>query len=684
MNPRRWVVLALLVAVLPAAAAERSITLKVTKQRLSEVVRQISEQAGVPVRVAAHAQKEIPTLDVEGSLEKVLGVVARLAGLTVRREGRGYVLEPEAKPADPPPLSELISNPAADVIASVKPRVALVIAYLSAEQARAQGTAFVAGTDGLLVTNAHVVKGAAAIQVVFADGTAYYAVIAAMDEDKDLAVLRVPARFPEPLRLGDSDELREGDDVALTGYPLALELLRNGIPLYASTAKATVNAVRPGRSLVHQQSMLYIQIDAPINPGNSGAPLYRLDSGVVVGVVQSKLAYEYVQDTGVGFAIPINAVRRLLAEARANTISPPTTPPVPLTASNVPLALPPPLAEGDSAGGAEATSAKPPLTRPFDLLRITQVPPIPEPAPVPGVIALHAPGGKMAVDPQRPRLYAVDYGGNSVVIIDTDAGKVVRRLFTGSKPYGVAIGAEGRFLYVANSGGSEISVIDLDALTPLGCIPLSFRPFDLLLGPAGRLYTTPSGAARSSVRAIDLHREMEVALGGTPVLGDTLLAASPTAGKIFLAERGENATALLQCEGVGKLAPVDADASLIGTRIQDLLLSPDGKRLYVASDSLTYVSVLDAETLRPLGQLEVGQPPAAVALSADGQTAYVCHRAPRIDRFDTRTFLRTGTLSLPAASLRCAVSPDGKKLFAQLATGIVIRGTDAFGPPTPE
>ena len=176
-----------------------------------------------------------------------------------------------------------------------------------------------AGTDGLLVTNAHVVKGAAAIQVVFADGT-YYAVIAAMDEDKDLAVLRVPARFPEPLRLGDSDELREGDDVALTGYPLALELLRNGIPLYASTAKATVNAVRPGRSLVHQQSMLYIQIDAPINPGNSGAPLYRLDSGVVVGVVQSKLAYEYVQDTGVGFAIPINAVRRLLAEARANTI----------------------------------------------------------------------------------------------------------------------------------------------------------------------------------------------------------------------------------------------------------------------------------------------------------------------------------------------------------------------------
>ena len=76
----------------------------------------------------------------------------------------------------------------------------------------------------------------------------------------------------------------------------------------------------------------------------------------------------------------------------------------------------------------------------------------------------------------------MDYGGNSVVVIDTDAGKVVRRLFTGSKPYGVAVGAEGRFLYVANSGGSEISVIDLDALTPLGCIPLSFRPFDLLLG----------------------------------------------------------------------------------------------------------------------------------------------------------------------------------------------------------
>jgi len=173
--------------------------------------------------------------------------------------------------------------------------------------------------------------------------------------------------------------------------------------------------------------------------------------------------------------------------------------------------------------------------------------------------------------------------------------------------------------------------------------------------------------------------------GGTPLAGGAVLAASPAGGHVFAAERAEEGAVLLQGDAAGKLslAPV-ADPSVLGTRIQDIALSPDGARLYVAGVALTYVSVLDAKTLRPLGQLEVGDAATAVALSSDGQTAYVCHRKEHVDRFDTRTFLRTGTLPLPAAPLRCAVSANGSRLFAQLPTGIVIRDTGAFGPPVNE
>ncbi|MBI3948352.1 MAG: trypsin-like peptidase domain-containing protein [Armatimonadetes bacterium] len=684
---RAWLSLALLLALRsPAAGADPEMALRLdTPRPLSEVARLLSERSGVPVRVDANGGAPVGPVDLDPlPLRKVLAIVARWAKVEVRQEGDGYVLAATAgglaaAPAAPMP------TPPGEVIARIKPLVALVIAYFPNERARAQGTGFIAGIDSLVVTNYHVVRGGTPIQVLFEEGT-YFAALAAYDEDSDLAVLRVGARFRGALRLGDSDQLREGDDVALTGFPMALELLENGIPLYSSTAKATVNAIRPGRGAVSEEPMPFIQIDAPVNPGYSGGPLYRLDNGQVVGVVQSKIAYDQTQDSGVSFAVPVNRVRRLLAAARANPVAPPSEEEAKQLAASIPLALR--LQPVSPPGGGEPASQPfPSITRPFDLLPPVSAAVVPNPplADIPGLIPLHAPGGKMLVDPARPRLYAADFGGNSVAVIDTEKESVVERIFAGSKPYGLAVGPGGRTLYVANSGGSEIALVDLEKMTAIGRIPLSLRPFDLALGPGGRILVTAAGGARAGLRSIDLRRQMELPVEGSPLAGGAILAVSGTGENGFAVERGDAPAALFALQGATRLAPaLVRDAGVLGTNVQDVALSPDGSRLYIASLSLGYVSVLDATNLRPLGQLEVGSAPAAVKLSPDGLTAYVCHGKKHVDRFDTRTFLRTGSLPLPDVPLRVAVSNDGGKLFVQLSGGVLVREAAAIGPPVAE
>lgn len=664
----------------PASAAERTVTVRTPQpQPLVEVVRLIAEQSGVPVRVEGETLARVSVDLEERSVAQALALVARLARMQVQPEGEGFVLKPLA-PAPAPEPAGPVPTPASEVIARVKPHVALVVASVPAERASAQGTAFSISVDGLLVTNYHVVRGASMIYVVFPDNTAYFAVVAAHDENQDLAILRVDARFKEHLRLGDSDQAREGDDVALTGYPMALELLKNGITLYSSTAKCTVNAVRPGKGMNNEETS-FIQIDAPVNPGSSGGPLFRLDTGQVIGVVQAKIAYDQAQDSGVSLAIPINAVRPLIKAARANPVAPPTDQEIEKLSAAIPATL-----RAQSAAPTvpvePASEVMTAITRPFELLPAEPSPSIPEPAAAPGLIPLYAPGGRMLADPTRPRLYVADFGGNSVCVIDTTTGQLVRRIFTGSKPYGLAIASDGRTLYVANSGGSELFLLDLEKLTPLGLIPLSFRPFDLVLGPGERLFVTSSGPARTQPRMIDLRRQIETGIGDLPLEGGAILAASTETG--FVCERVEAPTPLFEI-AAGRLTAVQTgDAGSLGAGIQDLFLSPDGKRLYVASRSLGYVSVLDAQSYRPLGQLDVGGAPGGIALSPDGATAYVWQGKARIDRFDTRTFLRTGTLALSTPALRVVTSADGARLFIQVAGGIQVERTDAFAPPRPE
>ena len=173
-----------------------------------------------------------------------------------------------------------------------------------------QGSGFVLDRAGHIVTNHHVVAGAGAVAVVFADGTRAEATVVGSDASTDLAVLRVqsPAASLVALELADSDAVRVGDPVVAIGSPFGLE---------QTVTAGIVSAV--GREIGSPNGFAIddaIQTDAAINHGNSGGPLLDLD-GRVVGV-NSQIESESGGNDGVGFAVPAKTVQRIAATLMAD------------------------------------------------------------------------------------------------------------------------------------------------------------------------------------------------------------------------------------------------------------------------------------------------------------------------------------------------------------------------------
>lgn len=169
---------------------------------------------------------------------------------------------------------------------------------------RGQGSGFVWDLDGHIVTNAHVVDDADQVQVKFSDGTVTIAEVVGLDAHSDLAVLRIdPEGYPlMPVARGNIDEVNVGDRVAAIGNPFGFEgTLTSGI----------VSAI--GRSIPALTSFSIpeaIQTDAVINPGNSGGPLLN-ERGEVIGV-NAQIRVSDLGNTGIGFAIPISIVERVV------------------------------------------------------------------------------------------------------------------------------------------------------------------------------------------------------------------------------------------------------------------------------------------------------------------------------------------------------------------------------------
>jgi serine protease Do len=181
---------------------------------------------------------------------------------------------------------------------------------------RTGGSGVILDANGYIITNSHVIEGARRVQVMVPRaaagqtsilrrrGVSMDATIVGIDQETDLAVLKVQEKNLPALTLGDSDNLRQGQLVFALGSPLGLE---------NSVSMGIVSAV--GRQLELDDPMVYIQTDAPINPGNSGGPLVDTN-GRVVGI-NTLILSQGGGNEGLGFAAPSNIVRTVFEQIKA-------------------------------------------------------------------------------------------------------------------------------------------------------------------------------------------------------------------------------------------------------------------------------------------------------------------------------------------------------------------------------
>jgi len=207
-----------------------------------------------------------------------------------------------------------------EVVDRVLPAVVNVVA--SSDQGEGEGTGFIVRSDGIIVTNFHVVEGASRVTVVTSDAepVRYDARVIGGDIEADLAVLDIEATDLPTVPLGDSADLRLGQQVVAIGYALGLE----GGPSVTTgiVSSLTRRIVVPDQNCQEcdQQRRVYaevIQTDAAINPGNSGGPLVNL-AGEVVGINTAGAG----SAENIGFAIQIDAAEPIIFAAAASPSAP--------------------------------------------------------------------------------------------------------------------------------------------------------------------------------------------------------------------------------------------------------------------------------------------------------------------------------------------------------------------------
>ena len=238
---------------------------------------------------------------------------AALGGYVAGQSGTTSTEPSTAAPAVAAQTVAVETGSISELVQAVRPSVVSVHQSVTQSgtglQGRAAGTGFVLTADGYIVTNDHVVAEGDDTTVTFADGTSEEATIVAADPSRDLAVLKVDRTDLQPLAVGNSDELRIGDQLVAVGYALDLD----GEPSVTAgilSAKQRSITSENGVQLVN-----LLQTDTAINPGNSGGPLINAN-GEVVGINTAIAG----QAQNIGFAIAITPVMDVIDSLQAGTV----------------------------------------------------------------------------------------------------------------------------------------------------------------------------------------------------------------------------------------------------------------------------------------------------------------------------------------------------------------------------
>ena len=178
----------------------------------------------------------------------------------------------------------------------------------------AAGSGFVITDDGYILTNYHVIEDASSIQVSFIDGSTYDAELVGGESENDIAVLKIDAAGLTPVVIGDSDNVKVGEQVVAIGNPLG--------ELTYSMTQGIISAKDRSITMSDGTVMNMLQTDTAINNGNSGGPLFDM-YGQVIGITSAKLSNSATAGSGatiegLGFAIPINDIKGMVEDIIAN------------------------------------------------------------------------------------------------------------------------------------------------------------------------------------------------------------------------------------------------------------------------------------------------------------------------------------------------------------------------------
>ena len=232
----------------------------------------------------------------------VVGVIVLAAVIGAGLFLAGYAIADRADPGTRLPRIRGKGLDVGAILARVQPSVVSIQAGEASSLYGGSGSGVIVESDGLILTNNHVIEGSSELRVQLNDGTTEVAQLVGASPDDDIAVIRIHRSGLTAATLGSSDELRVGDDVLAIGNALNL----GGTP---SVTRGIVSAVGRRIDTGTEQLDHLIQTDAAINPGNSGGPLVNA-RGEVVG-----LNTAIIRDAqNIGFAIAIDPIRSLIRD----------------------------------------------------------------------------------------------------------------------------------------------------------------------------------------------------------------------------------------------------------------------------------------------------------------------------------------------------------------------------------
>jgi serine protease Do len=192
-------------------------------------------------------------------------------------------------------LQELYESCASSIVA--------ITSYVDGEDGYYWGTGIIASSDGLIITNAHVIDGCDSAEVTLYNDESYEAKLVGADGISDIALLKIEASGLPVASFGDSNSLSVGDSVVAIGNPLGEEFR-------STMTSGIVSAIDRGINY-NGRTMNLIQTDTAINQGNSGGALFNL-YGQVIGITNMKMMSNYSSIEGIGFAIPSSTVKSIV------------------------------------------------------------------------------------------------------------------------------------------------------------------------------------------------------------------------------------------------------------------------------------------------------------------------------------------------------------------------------------